>query len=96
MRSLSGQCAPDLQRAAALYNPQLVQMINGLNSEIGAKVFIAANTQQQTNDFISNPRAYGKYLHNSVFDHFFLFEQIDIFCHIKKNANIKSNERGID
>ncbi|XP_017977899.1 PREDICTED: GDSL esterase/lipase At5g33370 [Theobroma cacao] len=59
MRSLSGQCAPDLQRAAALYNPQLVQMINGLNSEIGAKVFIAANTQQQTNDFISNPRAYG-------------------------------------
>ncbi|KAE8691282.1 GDSL esterase/lipase [Hibiscus syriacus] len=59
MRSPNGQCAAELQRAAGLYNPQLVQMINGLNSELGGKVFIAANIQQRTNDFISNPGAYG-------------------------------------
>ncbi|KAK8564951.1 hypothetical protein V6N13_020079 [Hibiscus sabdariffa] len=59
MRSTNGQCAAELQRAAGLYNPQLVQMIKGLNSELGTNVFIAANTQKQTNDFISNPGAYG-------------------------------------
>ncbi|XP_022743429.1 GDSL esterase/lipase At5g18430-like [Durio zibethinus] len=59
LRSLSGQCDPVLQRAAALYNPQLVEMINELNNEYGANIFIAANTQQQTNDFVSNPGAYG-------------------------------------
>ncbi|KAB2049565.1 hypothetical protein E1A91_A13G192300v1 [Gossypium mustelinum] len=59
MRSPSGQCATELQQAAALYNPQLVEMVNGLNSQLGANIFIAANTQQQTSDFISNPGAYG-------------------------------------
>ncbi|KAG4176412.1 hypothetical protein ERO13_A11G243366v2 [Gossypium hirsutum] len=59
MRSPSGQCATELQRAAALYNPQLVQMINELNSQYGANIFIAANTEQKTNDFINNPTAYG-------------------------------------
>lgn len=60
MRSGNGQCAPELQRAAALFNPQLVEMINGLNSEYGDNIFIAANTNAQTNDFISNPGAFGK------------------------------------
>ncbi|KAE8710308.1 GDSL esterase/lipase [Hibiscus syriacus] len=59
MRSLSGQCDPELQRAAALYNPQLVEMINGLNGQLATNIFIAANTPHQTNDFISNPGAYG-------------------------------------
>ncbi|KAK8542945.1 hypothetical protein V6N12_015521 [Hibiscus sabdariffa] len=59
MRSQSGQCAPELMAAAALYNPQLIEMVNGLNSQLGANIFIAANTQQQTNDFISNPGAFG-------------------------------------
>ncbi|TYI47823.1 hypothetical protein E1A91_D13G201100v1 [Gossypium mustelinum] len=59
MRSPSGQCATELQQAAALYNPQLVEMVNGLNSQLGANIFISANTQQQTSDFISNPGAYG-------------------------------------
>lgn len=60
-RGRNGQCAPDLQQAAALFNPQLVQMLNGLNNRLG-NVFIAANTQQMHNDFISNPQAYGRYL----------------------------------
>ncbi|XAR67645.1 Triacylglycerol lipase [Bertholletia excelsa] len=59
MRSRNGECAVELQRAAALFNPQLVQMIDQLNSKIGSHVFIAANTRQMANDFISNPRAYG-------------------------------------
>ncbi|XVE62689.1 hypothetical protein DITRI_Ditri06bG0139800 [Diplodiscus trichospermus] len=59
MRSPSGECAPELQRAAGLFNPQLVQMINGLNEEYGANIFIAANTHQQADDFIRNPGKYG-------------------------------------
>ncbi|XP_061359298.1 GDSL esterase/lipase At5g33370-like [Gastrolobium bilobum] len=59
LRSTNGQCSPDLQRAAALYNPQLEQMIQQLNSEIGSDIFIAANTAQMHNNFVSNPTAYG-------------------------------------
>ena len=59
-RSINGQCSAELQRAAALYNPQLTQMIGELNNQYGADIFIAANTRQMTNDFVSNPRAYGK------------------------------------
>ncbi|MED6156205.1 hypothetical protein PIB30_012481 [Stylosanthes scabra] len=58
-RSRNGECAPDLQQAAALFNPQLVQIISELNSEIGSDIFIGANTQQMSNNFITNPEAYG-------------------------------------
>lgn len=63
MRSTNGGCSAELQRAAALYNPQLVQMVQGLNSKIGSNVFIAANTALMHNDFISNPLAYGMSFH---------------------------------
>ncbi|KAL5566828.1 hypothetical protein UlMin_029992 [Ulmus minor] len=59
LRSRNGECAEELQRAAALFNPQLVDMVNSLNSEIGSDVFIAANVNQMHMDFISNPQAYG-------------------------------------
>lgn len=59
LRSRNGECAAELQRAASLFNPQLTQLIQQLNGEIGSDVFIAANTQQMHNDFISNPQAYG-------------------------------------
>ncbi|XP_075657185.1 GDSL esterase/lipase At5g33370-like [Castanea sativa] len=59
MRNTNGGCSAELQRAAALYNPQLVQMIRDLNNKIGRDVFIAANTQQTHTDFITNPQAYG-------------------------------------
>ncbi|KAG5549668.1 hypothetical protein RHGRI_014837 [Rhododendron griersonianum] len=58
-RSRTGECAVELQRAAALYNPQLDQMVSGVNNEIGGQVFIAANTMRMNTDFISNPAAYG-------------------------------------
>jgi len=59
MRSTNGGCSAELQRAASLFNPQLVQMLKGLNKKIGNTVFVAANTQQSHLDFISNPQAYG-------------------------------------
>ncbi|KAF4349526.1 hypothetical protein F8388_012699 [Cannabis sativa] len=58
-RGRNGQCAVELQRAAALFNPQLVDIINSLNSEIGSNVFMAANAFNMHMDFISNPQAYG-------------------------------------
>ncbi|VFQ92645.1 unnamed protein product [Cuscuta campestris] len=58
-RSPTGACAVELQRAAALFNPQLRQMIADLNAQLGSNVFIAANTYQMNIDFITNPAAYG-------------------------------------
>ncbi|KAI8556112.1 hypothetical protein RHMOL_Rhmol05G0226800 [Rhododendron molle] len=55
----NGECVPELQKAAALFNPQLVQIINNLNSKIGSNIFIAVNAREMHNDFISNPQAYG-------------------------------------
>lgn len=58
-RSRNGECSADLQRAAALFNPQLVQMLNQLNSELGSDVFVSANAFEMKMDFISDPQAYG-------------------------------------
>ncbi|XP_011077072.1 GDSL esterase/lipase At5g33370 [Sesamum indicum] len=59
LHSTNGECAEELQKAAALFNPQLVQMLNELNQQLGSNVFIAANTNQMHMDFISNPQAFG-------------------------------------
>ncbi|MED6211625.1 hypothetical protein PIB30_075544 [Stylosanthes scabra] len=59
LRSRNGDCDVELQRAASLYNPQLGDMIKGLNQEVGSDVFIAANAYQMHMDFVYNPQAYG-------------------------------------
>lgn len=59
-RGNNGQCSAKLQQAAGLYDPQLTQMLNQLNSELGADIFVAANTNLMNSDFISNPQAFGK------------------------------------
>ncbi|XP_073021417.1 GDSL esterase/lipase At5g33370-like [Primulina eburnea] len=59
MRGRNGECSVELQRAASLFNPQLNQMILRVNSEIGATVFIASNTQVTHYDFFTNPAAFG-------------------------------------
>lgn len=59
MRSRNDECAPELQRASALYNPQLVQMIKGLNKKVQANIFIAANAHEMHMNFITDPQAYG-------------------------------------
>lgn len=58
-RGRNGNCAPELQQAAALFNPQLQAMLDSLNSEIGQNVFIGANIRQSNIDFISDPGRYG-------------------------------------
>lgn len=58
-RSRNGECSAELQRAAALFNPQLVQMLNQLNSELGSDVFVSANAFDMKMDFINDPQAYG-------------------------------------
>ncbi|KAL3645054.1 hypothetical protein CASFOL_010234 [Castilleja foliolosa] len=59
LRSPNGTCAEELQHAASIYNPLLVKMIEKLNHELGSNVFIAANSMEMHNDFISNPTAFG-------------------------------------
>ncbi|KAJ8649746.1 hypothetical protein MRB53_002769 [Persea americana] len=59
LRSRNGECDPDLTRAAELFNPQLEQMVSGLNSDLGADIFIAANIRLSSFDFVYNPGAYG-------------------------------------
>ncbi|ONK70883.1 uncharacterized protein A4U43_C04F2510 [Asparagus officinalis] len=59
LRSRTGDCDPELMRAAELFNPQLVQIIQELNAEAGSDVFIAANAFSSHMDFVTNPQAYG-------------------------------------
>ncbi|XP_041004957.1 GDSL esterase/lipase At4g28780-like [Juglans microcarpa x Juglans regia] len=59
MRSRNGECAEELQQAAGIFNPELVQMIKQLNSELGADVFVAANAFQMNMDFINSPQRFG-------------------------------------
>ncbi|KAB2629925.1 GDSL esterase/lipase [Pyrus ussuriensis x Pyrus communis] len=58
-RSRRGECAVELQRAASLFNPQLADMVNSLNNQIGSDVFIYADAFRMHMNFISNPQAYG-------------------------------------
>jgi len=61
MHSVDGECARDLTEAADLFNPQLVRMLAGLNADIGSDVFIAANTNRVSFDFMFNPQDYGEH-----------------------------------
>ncbi|KAM3373781.1 GDSL esterase/lipase LTL1 [Capsicum galapagoense] len=58
-RSTNGECAEEPQRASAIFNPLLIQMLKGLNQELGSDVFVAANAVEMQNNFINNPQAYG-------------------------------------
>ncbi|KAK1260396.1 GDSL esterase/lipase [Acorus gramineus] len=60
MRSRDGNCDVELQRAAGLFNPQLVNIINELNQEAGAEVFVSANAFDMHMDYITNPQQYGQ------------------------------------
>ncbi|KAK9075039.1 hypothetical protein SSX86_003358 [Deinandra increscens subsp. villosa] len=57
--SLTGDCAADLQAAAALFEPQLTRMIQDLNAKHHGDVFIAANTKLMHHDMITDPKAFG-------------------------------------
>ncbi|XWS36527.1 hypothetical protein CRYUN_Cryun20dG0092400 [Craigia yunnanensis] len=59
MRSRNGECVPEIQQAAAIFNPLLVQLIQQLNSQLGSDVFISANAFSMNMNFISNPQRFG-------------------------------------
>ncbi|XWS47079.1 hypothetical protein CRYUN_Cryun14cG0122500 [Craigia yunnanensis] len=59
MRSRNGECVPEIQQAATIFNPLLVQLIQQLNSQLGSDVFISANAFSMKMDFISNPQRFG-------------------------------------
>ncbi|CAH9073664.1 unnamed protein product [Cuscuta europaea] len=58
-RGRNGECADELQKSAAIFNPLLIQMIQGLNQDLGSTVFVTVNAVQMQNDFIHNPQAFG-------------------------------------
>ena len=59
MRSRNGECVPELQRAAGIFNTELAQMIQQLNRELGANVFVSANAFNMNMNFITSPQRYG-------------------------------------
>lgn len=59
--SVNGECAPEPQRAANLFNPALVRMTQQLNQEIGSDVFAAVNAFRMSMDFVSDPQRFGMY-----------------------------------
>ncbi|KAL8188571.1 hypothetical protein R6Q57_029859 [Mikania cordata] len=59
LHSKNGECAADLQAAAQLFEPQLVQMVQDVNEQFGEHVFITANTKLMHHDIITDPQAFG-------------------------------------
>lgn len=58
-RSRNGECVPELQQAAQIFNPLLVQMTRQINSQVGSDVFVAVNAFQMNMNFITNPQSFG-------------------------------------
>uniref|UniRef100_R7W4W5 GDSL esterase/lipase LTL1 n=1 Tax=Aegilops tauschii TaxID=37682 RepID=R7W4W5_AEGTA len=46
-------------RAVDLFNPQVVDMVRGLNRDAGADVFVSANAYRANFDYLANPQSYG-------------------------------------
>ncbi|KAJ1416844.1 SGNH hydrolase superfamily [Sesbania bispinosa] len=58
-RSRNGECVPELQQAAQIFNPLLVQMTRDLNNQFGSDVFVAVNAFQMNMNFINDPQRFG-------------------------------------
>jgi len=59
LHSLDGTCDPELQRAADMYNPRLMALLQDLNARHGGDVFVGVNMKRIHDDFIDDPKAYG-------------------------------------
>uniref|UniRef100_A0A0E0R037 Uncharacterized protein n=1 Tax=Oryza rufipogon TaxID=4529 RepID=A0A0E0R037_ORYRU len=60
LRGRGGGCAPQVMRAAELFNPQLSRALGEMNARVGRPgAFMAANSFRVHFDFISNPAAFG-------------------------------------
>ncbi|XP_071732025.1 GDSL esterase/lipase At5g33370-like [Rutidosis leptorrhynchoides] len=58
-RSRSGECVAELQQAAELFNPQLINMVGSLNKKLGSTIFTTIETNLAQENMISNPKAFG-------------------------------------
>ncbi|KAK7279469.1 hypothetical protein RJT34_24522 [Clitoria ternatea] len=58
-RSRNGECVAELQQAAQIFNPLLVQMTREINSQVGSDVFVAVNAFQMNMNFITAPQRFG-------------------------------------
>lgn len=58
-RSRDGNCVPELTNAANLFNPQLRDLTNQINGELGANVFIYSDSFQMRMNFVTDPQAFG-------------------------------------
>ena len=99
MRSRNGECVPVLQQAAQIFNPQLVQMTENLNRQVGADVFVAVNAYLMNMDFINYPQRFGlfhisltafNYILISCFlpsDIAFVFSFLKIKTYLKQHTN---------
>ncbi|MED6138605.1 hypothetical protein PIB30_075848 [Stylosanthes scabra] len=58
-KSNNGECVPELQEAANIFNPLLVQMTKDLNSQVGSDVFVAVNAFVMHMDFVTKPEKFG-------------------------------------
>uniref|UniRef100_A0A0E0M8E2 Uncharacterized protein n=1 Tax=Oryza punctata TaxID=4537 RepID=A0A0E0M8E2_ORYPU len=60
LRGRGGGCAPQVMRAAELFNPQLWRALQEMNARVGRPgTFMAANSFRVHFDFITNPAAFG-------------------------------------
>ncbi|KAJ6792635.1 GDSL esterase/lipase-like [Iris pallida] len=59
LRSINGNCDPELSRASDMFNPQLVDILTELNGQLGSDIFVSANAFRMHMDFVANPRDYG-------------------------------------
>jgi len=58
-RSRNGECVAELQEAAQIFNPLLVEMTRDINSQVGSEVFVAVNAFQMNMNFITDPQIFG-------------------------------------
>ncbi|CAD6250296.1 unnamed protein product [Miscanthus lutarioriparius] len=59
LHSQNGERAAELTRAVNLFNPQMVDMVRGLNRAISADVFVTANTYRMNFHYLANPQDFG-------------------------------------
>ncbi|XP_038678341.1 GDSL esterase/lipase At5g33370-like [Tripterygium wilfordii] len=59
LRSKNGECATELQQAANIFNPQLIQMLKELNTNYKSDIFVGVNLDILQDDFITDPKKYG-------------------------------------
>nr|ABK22816.1 unknown [Picea sitchensis] len=59
MRSINGECAPQLMQATALFNSGLKNIVDQLNNQYSAQIYTMGNSFPPNQDVFNNPQANG-------------------------------------